>query len=45
MKSLNQLPEEDINSLLALLGDIYGVEPGKENDVDNFLNGIAGGKK
>lgn len=44
VKSLNQLPEEDINSLLALLGDIYGVKPGREDVVDNFLNGIAGGK-
>lgn len=38
VKSLNQLPEEDAQSLLALLGDIYGVEPGKEDEVDNFLN-------
>lgn len=39
VKSLNQLPEEDVKSLLTLLGDIYGVEPGKEDDVDNFLKG------
>jgi len=45
VKSLNQLPENDVKSLLALLGDIYGVEPGKEDDVDDFLNGIAGDKK
>lgn len=44
VRSLNQLPEEDVRSLLALLGDVYGVEPGKEDEVDNFLNGIAGGK-
>lgn len=37
--ALNQLPEEDIKSLLTLLGDIYGVEPGKEDEVDNFLKG------
>ena len=43
MNSLNQLPEDDIKSLLALLGNIYGVEPGKEDDVDNFLNGIHKG--
>ncbi len=39
VKSLNQLPEEEVESLLTLLGDIYGVEPGKEDEVDNFLNG------
>lgn len=44
VESLNQLPKEDITFLLRMLGDIYGVEPGKEDDVDNFLNGIAGGK-
>lgn len=36
--SLNQLPEEDVKSLLNLLGSIYGVEPGKEDEVDEFLN-------
>lgn len=44
VESLNQLPKEDITLLLRMLGDIYGVEPGKEDDVDNFLNGMAGGK-
>lgn len=39
VKSLNQLPEENVQFLLALLGDIYGIEPGKEDEVDNFLNG------
>ena len=39
VKSLNQLPKEDVQPLLALLGDIYGVEPGKEDEVDNFLKG------
>ena len=45
VQSLNQLPKEDILSLLEVLGDIYGVEPGKENDVDDFLNKIAEGKR
>ncbi len=45
VKSLNQLSESDVKSLLTLLGDIYGIEPGKEDDVDDLLNGIAGGKK
>ncbi len=44
VRSLNQLPEEDLDSLLALLGDIYGVKSGREDYVDNFLNGIAGSK-
>ncbi|MGB9706691.1 MAG: hypothetical protein ACPLXP_01260 [Microgenomates group bacterium] len=39
VESLNRLPKEDVESLLALLGDIYGVEPGKEDEIDNFLNG------
>lgn len=37
--SLNRLEEEDVEFLLALLGNIYGIEPGKEDKVDNFLNG------
>jgi hypothetical protein len=44
VESLNQLPREDIAFLLDMLGNIYGVEPGKEDAVDNFLNGITGGK-
>jgi len=44
VESLNQLPREDVAILLLMLGDIYGVEPGKEDSVDSFLNGIAGGK-
>lgn len=41
VKSLNQLPQEDVVFLLQMLGDIYGVEPGKEDQVDTFLNGIT----
>jgi hypothetical protein len=44
VESLNQLPREDVAFLLEMLGNIYGVEPGKEDTVDNFLNGITGGK-
>lgn len=44
LRALNQLPEEDIKLLLTLLGNIYGVEPGKENEVDNFLNDRLGNR-
>lgn len=44
VESLNQLPKEDVAFLLHMLGDIYGIEPGKEDDVDNFLNGVRGNK-
>lgn len=37
--ALNQLPKEDVQFLLSLLGEIYGVKPGKEDEVDNFLKG------
>lgn len=42
LRSLNQLPEEEVTSLLELLGGIYGVKPGKEDEVDVFLDKIIG---
>lgn len=41
---LNQLSTEELTFLLELLGNEYGVELGKEDEVDSFLNKIAGGK-
>jgi len=43
LRLLNELPREDVESLLELLGDVYGVEPGKEDEVDNLINQIIGG--
>jgi hypothetical protein len=42
VQSLNQLPRVDIIFMLGMLGDIYGIEPGKEDEVNNFINGITG---
>jgi len=38
VESLNQISKEDVVILLGMLGDIYGIEPGKEDEVDIFLN-------
>ena len=43
LRLLNELPREDVESLLELLGDVYGVEPGKEDEVDKLINQIIGG--
>ena len=43
LRLLNELPKEDVRSLLGLLGDVYGVESGREDEVDRFLNQIIGG--
>lgn len=44
VESLNGLSKTEVTYLLQMLGDIYGVELGKEDEVDNFLNNITEGK-
>lgn len=43
--SLNQLSKAEITSLLQLLGGIYGIGFGQEDDVDHFLNVVNASKK
>lgn len=44
VESLNGLSKAEVTYLLQMLGDIYGVELGKEDEVDKFLNNITEGK-
>lgn len=44
VESLNGLSKAEITYLLQMLGDIYGVELGKEDEVDSFLNNITKGE-
>ncbi len=38
LKSLNHLPKEEIVILLSMLGDVYGIDPTQEDQIENFLN-------
>lgn len=40
LKSLNSLDRDEINILLNMLGNIYGINPGTETAVDNLYNDI-----
>ena len=41
VQSINQLSQESIVSLLHMLGSVYGVELGTEDEVDYFLNEVT----
>jgi len=38
--ALNSLSHDEISQILGLVGNVYGVEGGKEDEIDNLLKGL-----